>query len=123
MSWFNGKQAAERNQASRSGARRRAREQAAAGAVRPPTLDEVYAAAGGPVYCSVCRLPVAREQASLEHAQPLAKGGAHDAVNASGVSHQRCNARKGSRLGPRRKGLKRGKPLRRKPRVIPEEAW
>lgn len=123
MAWLGTTKAGARAKGARSGARRRAREQAAAGAVRPPTLDEVYAAAGGTVYCSVCRLPVPREQASLEHAQPLAKGGAHDAVNASGVSHQRCNARKGSRLGPRRKGLKRGKPLRRKPRVIPEEAW
>ena len=123
MAWLGTTKAGQRAKGARSGARRRAREHAAAGAVRPPTLDEVYAAAGGLVFCAVCRLPVPREQASIEHAQPLAKGGAHDATNASGISHRKCNSRKAGRVGPRRKGLKRGKPLGRKPRVIPPEAW
>ena len=122
MTWYGLKEAGARAKGSRHGKRRRAREAEAASGSRPLTLDEQYAAAGGRVYCAVCKLPVPREQASLEHLEALAAGGAHSAANTA-ISHRRCNSKKGARTAPRRKGLKRGKPLRRKARVLPEGAF
>jgi len=121
VTWFGGKEAGARATAARHGKRRRAREVAAQVGAAPLTLDEHYAAAGGRVYCAVCKLPVPREQASLEHIQPLAAGGAHSAANTA-VSHKACNSAKGARTAPRRKGLRRT-PLWRKPRPVPEGAW
>lgn len=124
VTWFHGKESGQRAKLATHGKRRRLREASAKGDAAPPSLDDIYAAAGGRVCCAVCRLPVPREHASLEHVVALASGGAHDAVNAATVSHRRCNSRKGTRTGPRRKGLKRS-PLRRKPRATqgPEGAF
>ena len=83
VTWFHGKESGQRAKLATHGKRRRLREASAKGDAAPPSLDDIYAAAGGRVCCAVCRLPVPREHASLEHVVALASGGAHDAVNAA----------------------------------------
>jgi len=58
--------------------------------------------------CGLCGLPVDRDlawpnpaSASLDHAIPLAKGGAHSMANVQ-LAHLKCNLSKGSRLTARR---------------------
>jgi 5-methylcytosine-specific restriction endonuclease McrA len=67
--------------------------------------------------CCICKAKVTRDQASIEHRVPLSKGGAHDEGNCQ-LAHKRCNSRKGSSVGPRKKGLRR-KAFRPKPRALP----
>lgn len=119
MGWFGTTQAGARAKRSRHGARRRARVAAARGAEAPLTLDELYAITK---YCSRCKLFVPREQASIEHIVPLAEGGT-DTPDNQAISHARCNAKKGARAdGPKRKGLQRRTPIRRK-RKTPEDTF
>lgn len=110
MTWYGLKDAGERAKRGRHGARRRARVAAAATDVPPLSLDEVYARANG--YCCRCKLPVPRDQASIEHLTPISKGGKDEPDNQS-LSHKTCNSAKGARTGPRHKGLRRT-PLRTK---------
>jgi 5-methylcytosine-specific restriction endonuclease McrA len=120
VTWYGGKAAAARDKAARSGARRRAREKAAPG-VLDLTLDEIYVRDNG--YCSVCRCFVPREQASVEHVVPLSKGGSRDPSNTK-LAHRRCNSEKGRRVGPKRKGLRRGLWKRKsKPRDLPPDVF
>ena len=110
VTWYGGKTAAAKAKAARSGARRRARVAEAPGFGHVPTLDEVYERASG--YCCICRCFV-----------PLSNGGRDDLSNA-GLAHLRRNSRKGSKTGPKRKGLRRTM-WRRKPkkREIPSDAF
>lgn len=52
----------------------------------------------GPVLCYVCGLEIkAKYLASLEHIQPLSKGGVDDSCNYE-LSHQACNLARGNNL-------------------------
>jgi 5-methylcytosine-specific restriction endonuclease McrA len=46
--------------------------------------------------CCICGLPVAREDATLDHKKPLARGGHHTRENVS-TAHMVCNSKKGWR--------------------------
>lgn len=120
MSWYGTKEAGRKAKASRSGARRRAREKAARTDVRRLTLDEVYEKwrLHG---CAICKLRVDRVDASIEHGVPLSKGGADDETNQF-LAHRSCNSKKGSRTGPRKKGLRRRMWKREPKSKIPEGA-
>jgi len=99
-------------------ARRRAREVAAKDGHRPVDTDTIWARDHG--VCCICRLPVARELATLEHRVPVSRGGQHVPSNL-GVAHRSCNSAKGNktraqlRKEAKRPGLRR-KSFRRKPR-------
>ena len=119
MTWYGGKEAGARAKSGRSGARRRARVKAAASPEVRLTLDELYARDNG--LCYLCKLPVARPQASIEHVVALSNGGADDETNQR-LAHRRCNSKKGARTAPRRKGLRRKlwKPKRKPKHEIPD---
>jgi 5-methylcytosine-specific restriction endonuclease McrA len=102
---LNGKRTGNPTSKSNRSARRRARE-AAASSQRELTLDELFERDRG--YCHICRLPVPRAQASKEHVVPVSKGGTSAPGNTK-LAHKRCNSRKGARVGPKRKGLRRSK--------------
>lgn len=118
MSWFGTSEAGERAKNGRRSARRRAREKEAGPAIDRET---VYAVNNG--ICCVCRLPVPHERFDVEHRTPLADGGTNEIENL-GVAHPKCNSKKGDRVGPRKKGLRRT-PFRRKPRAhsLPEDCF
>lgn len=113
-------ESARRARSREGGAIRRAREKAARTNEKPLTLDEVFARSNG--YCSRCKLPVRRADASIEHVVPLSKGGA-DGPSNQALAHRKCNSAKGVRLGERKKGLRCRNPLRRKPRELPEDVF
>lgn len=106
MSWYGTTACGVRAGKAVKAKRRRAHEQAATpdGGERID-LDEVYARdrMNG---CCICKLPVPREQASLDHVVALANGGSHTLANVK-LAHKRCNSKKGDRVGPRKKGLRR----------------
>lgn len=58
--------------------------------------DVVYDRDAG--ICGICREPVEREVATLDHIVPLALGGAHLYSNVQ-IAHRVCNSRKGARVG------------------------
>jgi 5-methylcytosine-specific restriction endonuclease McrA len=126
--WFNTTQAGLKAKQAVHSKRRRARVQAATpeGADRID-LDDVYAR-DRVTGCCICKLPVPREQASLEHEIALANGGAHTLENVK-LAHKSCNSAKGDRVGPRKKGLRRTAFKRRDPEPLPthdedgEEIW
>ena len=47
--------------------------------------------------CHLCRLPVRREDASVDHVIPLSKGGPSTMANLK-LAHRRCNSAKGNRV-------------------------
>jgi 5-methylcytosine-specific restriction endonuclease McrA len=47
--------------------------------------------------CGICRLPVERKDASLDHIVPLSRGGHHTYENCQ-TAHLKCNISKGARL-------------------------
>lgn len=61
------------------------------------TLDEIYERDGRT--CSLCRKPVDRQQATMDHIIPVTKGGPHTRANVK-LAHRGCNTRKGNRLLP-----------------------
>jgi len=98
------------------GAIRRARERGAGGPpITKATRDMVWERDGG--CCYLCKLPVPREQLSIEHVIALANGGTNHPDNLRAACRG-CNSRKGARTVARRKGLRRS-PLKAKPRVRP----
>jgi len=89
--------------------RRQLREDAAQRGARIDP-DAIYDRDNG--LCYLCKLPVARELATLDHVIPLAKGGKHAESNLR-TAHRACNSEKGTDTGekPRRPGLRRTRRL------------
>lgn len=52
---------------------------------------------GGHVPCFVCKRPVNKEDATLEHILPVSKGGSDDLSNLS-ISHEKCNHARGNNV-------------------------
>ena len=63
--------------------------------VQPFTLLDIIERDG--LICYLCQRPVEREDATLDHVQPLSRGGVHTPLNAR-VAHRSCNSRKGKKL-------------------------
>lgn len=104
-------ESARRARVREGGAIRRARVKAARTDEKPLTLDELYAISK---HCCICKRFVPREQASVDHEKPLAKGGL-DVPSNQRIVHRACNSAKGARTSTRKKGLRRT-PLRAKPK-------
>jgi 5-methylcytosine-specific restriction endonuclease McrA len=81
------------------------------------SLDAIFARDNG--LCSICRLPVVRGQASLDHVIPLSEGGSHTEENVR-LAHKRCNSKKGAKTGPKKKGLRR-RSFKPKPKPKPPD--
>lgn len=105
MAWFGTSVAGAKAKTARHSKRRAERVKAArVEGATPFTLDDVYARDNG--YCYLCSLPVVRKRASMEHVVALANGGLHTLENVR-LAHGDCNSEKGTRVGPRKKGLRR----------------
>lgn len=98
MAWYGTSK--NRSKAAANSARRRQRE------ATDETIDrdEIWQRANG--ICHLCKLPVPRERFHVEHVIPLSAGGTNTADNLA-PAHPRCNLKKGSRVGPRKNGLRR----------------
>lgn len=64
------------------------------GTQRKRITDLIYSRDG--MVCSLCHLPVRREDASVDHVVPLSKGGPSTMDNLR-LAHRRCNFAKGNR--------------------------
>lgn len=100
--WFGTTASGLRAKAAVKSKRRRLRE---AGVARDPEVRRrVWETHNG--ICHLCKLPVPFDRMQVEHVEPLAKGGADVEENLA-PSHGDCNAKKGARTGPKKKGLRR----------------
>jgi 5-methylcytosine-specific restriction endonuclease McrA len=59
--------------------------------VEPVSMDVLYARDGG--ICQICKRPVSREAASMDHIIPIVDGGAHALWNVQ-LTHLTCNLRR-----------------------------
>lgn len=62
-----------------------------AGIVAPVSVDAIYERDRG--ICQICRKPVPRKLASLDHILPIARGGTHEPRNVR-ITHRLCNIRR-----------------------------
>lgn len=66
--------------------------------IRQQRRDTLFAMAtkkGKQCLCFVCKKPVDKSQATLEHILPLSKGGTDEMSNLA-ISHKLCNNRRGN---------------------------
>lgn len=69
--------------------------------LRQQRRDTLYAMAtkkGKQCLCFVCKKPVDKAQATLEHVIPVSKGGTDDMSNLA-ISHRICNQLRGNKVG------------------------
>lgn len=79
--------------AMKSGATRRSRLEG----VAAERVDRLVVFSRDKWTCGLCRLPVAKADASIDHIIPIAKGGSHTYQNCQ-TAHLKCNLSKGARF-------------------------
>lgn len=70
--------------------------------------------------CNICGLPVPIDDFELDHVIPLTANGSHTADNLA-PAHPSCNASKGNRTGPKKKGLRSGGFRRKRAKTKPPD--